>query len=190
MSYPDQLPPARDEGSSLILGVMVHPHLRRRLCHLRPRRVAERRLPRRRARHCLLCGGLPGGMGAAEMSEFRECASCASKPGAPQLCQSCLVNREIAGRVDVLIRTNNEYLERALKAEANAAPDWLPPAFRRAEAHGRFADLNHVLGVLVEELDEFKDEVRRNHPTRARLELIDIVGASLKAIRQIHDGEL
>ena len=124
------------------------------------------------------------------MSEFRECASCASKPGAPQLCQSCLVNREIAGRVDVLIRTNNEYLERARKAEANAAPDWLPPAFRRAEAHGRFADLNHVLGVLVEELDEFKDEVRRNHPTRARLELIDIVGASLKAIRQIHDGEL
>lgn len=88
---------------------------------------------------------------------------------------------------DRLQHANTEAVERARVAEARSAPDWLAAAVARADAHGPFADLNHAYGVLAEEMHEFLEEVRRNHDARARLELIDIAAAAIKAVRQIDE---
>lgn len=63
-------------------------------------------------------------------------------------------------------------------------------AVRKAQSRPAFADLNHVYGVLAEEMAELLDEVRRNHAPRARLELYDIAGATLKAILAIEGQRL
>lgn len=36
--------------------------------------------------------------------DYRECASCAAKPGAPRLCDACLHNRRIVDRLRALER--------------------------------------------------------------------------------------
>lgn len=97
---------------------------------------------------------------------------------------------QLLARIDSLVKTNNEYLERARAAEAVASPQWMRPALAKAKAHGPFADLNHVYGVLAEEMAELLDEARRRHAPRARQELIDIAAAALKAVEQIEDGKL
>jgi hypothetical protein len=38
------------------------------------------------------------------MIEFRECASCAAKPGAPTLCAACLHNRATINRLIAALR--------------------------------------------------------------------------------------
>lgn len=90
-----------------------------------------------------------------------------------------------------------EAIERARAAETRLAELDLfrfaevAAAVRKAEAHGAFTDLNHVFGVLYEELViEFASEVHRNHSARARLELYDIAGAAIKAIAQIERNDL
>ena len=37
------------------------------------------------------------------MAEFMECAACAAKPGSPNLCPSCLNNRWLIGKLEVLL---------------------------------------------------------------------------------------
>lgn len=75
MTYPHNVPPAREHGSSLVLGVLAVLLFLAGRGHPLPRRDTGRRLPRRDPCHGGWRSGVPGGMGAAEMSEFRECAS-------------------------------------------------------------------------------------------------------------------
>lgn len=46
------------------------------------------------------------------MDEFRECAACASKPGMPPLCPSCLHNREVISRLSTNAKTLPEVLQK------------------------------------------------------------------------------
>lgn len=62
-------------------------------------------------------------------------------------------------------------------------------AIEKAEAHGPFADRNHVFGVLAEEMAEVLDEIRGDG-VGFEAELYDLVGAALKAIRQVRRGAL
>lgn len=40
-----------------------------------------------------------------ETTTFRECESCAAKPGAPDLCRACLHNRSTVARLLAALRT-------------------------------------------------------------------------------------
>ena len=91
---------------------------------------------------------------------------------------------------------NNILLERARHAEAELAKlklfrfEEVAASVAKAESRKPFADLNHVLGVLYEEVMlEFAKEVHANNPAKARLELYDIVGAAIKAIKAIERKE-
>jgi len=68
-------------------------------------------------------------------------------------------------------------------------PSRLDLAVKRAEAHGLFVDANHLYGVLAEEVAEVFDEVRGDR-TGLEQELWDVIGACMKAIRQIEKGTL
>jgi len=35
------------------------------------------------------------------MPEFKECSTCAAKPGSPQLCDSCLHNRDLVNSLNL-----------------------------------------------------------------------------------------
>jgi len=48
--------------------------------------------------------------------EFRECAACAAKPGAPELCPACLHNRKIVDRLRESLRAALKMLDRARSA--------------------------------------------------------------------------
>ncbi len=52
---------------------------------------------------------------------FKECASCAAKPGSPELCGSCLHNRTALSRltkqVEDVCATSLRFRDRLLKAE-------------------------------------------------------------------------
>lgn len=97
---------------------------------------------------------------------------------------------------DRLQVVNNDYLDRARIAEEELKRlrlfrfDDIARAVERAEAHVPFVDLNHAYGVLAEEMSEFLDEVRRNHGARARLELLDIIGPAIKAVKAIERKEI
>lgn len=96
-----------------------------------------------------------------------------------------------------LQETNTKYVEEVRRyhvelrdSKAREAPIWMMPAIERARAHGRFADGNHVVGVIFEEFHEFAHEVHLKNPGGMRRELIDIAGACLKAIGQMDGGDL
>lgn len=38
------------------------------------------------------------------VEQFRECASCAAKPGSPPLCESCLQNQTLISRLQGVVR--------------------------------------------------------------------------------------
>lgn len=71
------------------------------------------------------------------MDEFKECPTCAAKPGMPRLCDSCLHNREIISRLSGQMRT----LASALK---KFAPDLMDELVKRHAA----AKLLDDLGIL------------------------------------------
>jgi len=45
-------------------------------------------------------------------SEFRECAACAAKPGAPLLCDSCRHNRRVIAKQDAELEHHRATLRR------------------------------------------------------------------------------
>lgn len=67
--------------------------------------------------------------------------------------------------------------------------DRLELAVKKAEAHGPFADPNHLYGALAEEVAEVFDEVRGDR-VGLEQELWDVIGVCMKAIRQIEKGTL
>jgi len=46
---------------------------------------------------------------------FRECDTCAAKPGSPPLCSGCLHNREVISRLRLLATTQNTALKNLTK---------------------------------------------------------------------------
>ncbi len=68
-------------------------------------------------------------------------------------------------------------------------PNRLDLAVKKAEAHGPFADPNHLYGALAEEVAEVFDEVRGDR-VGLEQELWDVIGVCMKAIRQIEKGTL
>jgi len=55
----------------------------------------------------------------------------------------------------------------------------------RADENPRFADMNHIDGVLAEEIREFQREVDRGDSLCAIQELLDVAAVAIRAARQI-----
>ncbi len=49
--------------------------------------------------------------------DFKECASCAAKPGSPQLCGACLHNRALVSALQSALRASEKLRELCRKAD-------------------------------------------------------------------------
>lgn len=81
--------------------------------------------------------------------------------------------------------------------EINVAEEILKEVSQSRDFHGGHQSIHESLGIIVEEFDEYKDEVKLHNPRKGperdrrvqiRKELIDIAASCLKAVVDVIDN--
>lgn len=82
-------------------------------------------------------------------------------------------------------------------AETNVATEILKEVAQSRDLHGGHTSIHESMGIILEEWDEYKDEVKLHNPRKGpdrdrrqqiRKELIDIAASCLKAVVDVIDN--